>query len=362
VKIVIKKSNQKPIIEKIQKQAQVKEESSKKKKTLSDINMPVFVMCPPIYAEFQVANNVWMEQLASENGGQVEINVDRFMYEWHLLFNALSQEGVVMTLPPVNGLQDEVFVNCFAFLPHIKEPRVCVISRFRAKGRQGEEKVAYDFLTQCGYVCYQPPEGFYWEGEACLKFLRDNIYLSTYGVRNTIEALEWIESNFDCQVIKVCEETPELYHSDCLVFPITPYDVLVAVKHTNKTELKKLENVANVIPIEDEGLLEVGIMNCVSVGYTVYCGDNDLAYQGDKELLDLEKRKREIICQIAGDLGMEVVFIPFTEALKMGGMLSCCVTRLNYADKYQMILWKEGIKTLDIENLKDLNDEEGEVF
>jgi len=359
-KILIKKSQE--VVEKAQNNKNQSQDN--KNTTLSDLNVPVFVMCPPIHAQFQIANNVWMEEY--QKNGQAKINIEKFVYEWSCLYSALAQEGIVMTFPTVEGLQDLTFVNSFAYLPHIKEPKTCIISRFKAEGRQPEEQVAYDFLTKCGYTCYQPPKGYYWEGEACLKYLRDDIYISSYGVRNTKEALDWIARNFECQVIKLCQETEELYHTDCLVFPITPFDVLVAVKHADKSELKKLENVANIIPIEDEGLLEVGIMNSIAVGYTVYTSDNDLAFKGQRDLIDLEKKKRETMCKIAANLGMEVIFIPFTEALKLGAMPSCCVTRLNYADKYQMILWKEGINSLAVDMLENLpidkSQDVGEIF
>jgi N-Dimethylarginine dimethylaminohydrolase len=228
--------------------------------TPSDINLPVFVMSLPLHATF-FPNNAWMEEIASTNPEKVEVDVERFVYEWFMVYQCLSMEGIVLTFPSVPKLQDLHYINSFVYLPHIKDKKVCIISRFRAEGRQLEEQVAYDFLTKCGYTCYQPPAGMYFEGEPELKYLREDMYLGSYGVRGTKEALEWIENNFNCKIFKIGLETPKLYHGDCLFLPITPYDVLVAVNYVDKSELKKLENYVNVIPVEDDGLLLNGIMN-----------------------------------------------------------------------------------------------------
>lgn len=289
--------------------------------TPSDLHLPVFVMTPPLHAEF-VINNEWMEELAKE--GKVEINIGRMVYEWHCFYQCLAQEGIVMTYPTVPKLQDLHFINSYVYLPHILDKRVCIISRFRAKGRDKEEAVAFDFLTKCGYECHQPPAGFYFEGEPDCRYIRDNYYVGGYGERSTREALEWIEKNFDCRIFKIGQTTGKLFHTDCLALPITPWDVLVATKHiADKDELRELEKVVNVIPIEDEGLLEFGIMNSVVVGYTVYTADLSESFSRNSDEYKTERKKRETLCKIANNLGLEVVFIPFDEFTLQGALLSC---------------------------------------
>ncbi len=328
----------------IRKQQNQEENKEDKIITPSDLHLPVFVMTPPLHAEF-VINNEWMEELAKE--GKVEINIGRMVYEWHCFYQCLAQEGIVMTYPTVPKLQDLHYINSFVYLPHILDKRVCIISRFRAKGRDKEEAVAFDFLTKCGYECHQPPAGFYFEGEPDCRYIRDNYYVGGYGERSTREALEWIEKNFDCRIFKIGQTTGKLFHTDCLALPITPWDVLVATKHiADKDELRELEKIVNVIPIEDEGLLEFGIMNSVVVGYTVYTADLSESFSRNSDEYKTERKKRETLCKIANDLGLEVVFIPFDEFTLQGALLSCVTARLNWIDRFLQIAWKEGSNSL----------------
>ena len=333
---------------KIIRKQQTEDTQEEKIFTPSHLNLPVFVMSLPIHAKF-LPNNAWMEELIQENSEEIQINIERFVYEWFTIYNCLTNEGIVLTFPSVPKLQDLHYINSFVYLPHIKEPKTCIIARFRAEGRQQEEQVAYDFLTKCGYTCHQPPFGLYFEGEPELRYLREDMYIGSYGVRGTRAALEWIESNFNCKVFKLGIETDKLFHGDCICFPITPFDVLVGVNHVDKSELRELEKVANIIPIEDEGLLLNGIMNNISVGYTVYVGDYSLAFRDKKDLLEIEKKKKDVISNIANNLGLEVVFISLTQSLLQGACLSCLVARLNYIDKFQMVAWKEGINSLAVE-------------
>ena len=133
----------------IRKQQNQEENKENKIITPSDLHLPVFVMTPPLHAEF-VINNEWMEELAKE--GKVEINIGRMTYEWHCLYQCLAQEGIVMTYPTVPKHADLHFINSYVYLPHILDKRVCIISRFRAKGRDKEEAVAFDFLTTVSYT------------------------------------------------------------------------------------------------------------------------------------------------------------------------------------------------------------------
>lgn len=317
------------------------EEKNNKEEILtpSNINMPVFVMAPPIHAKF-FPNNAWMYELQEDTN----INIEKFMFEWYSLYELLSHEGLVLTFPPKPNLQDLVYVNSFLYLPHIKDENICIISRFKANGRKGEEEVAEKFLTDCGYVCYKPPEGYYFEGEPEARYLKDNIYLGAYGERTSKEALEWIEANFGCIILKLGKTGPKNFHGDCIFFPITPNDVIVDIKNVDKKELSKLENYANVIPV-DEDIALYGICNSISVGFTVFTADNRDAFN-NKEELNIEIKKLDKIAEIASNLGMEVVYVPLTEALKMGALLSCCVARLNYADKYSLLVWNKYNKTM----------------
>ena len=42
-----------------------------------------------------------------------------------------------------------------------------------------------------------------WEGEADLKYLKDNVYIGGYEIRSEIETYQWMEQNFDMNILKL---------------------------------------------------------------------------------------------------------------------------------------------------------------
>lgn len=313
--------------------------------TPSDLKCPVWVMSPPLHAKF-VPNNAWMDEYKNKFGDNIQINIDAMVYEWYKLYEMLVASGLVLLLPPVVGLQDLHYVNSFVYLPHIKDRKVCIISRFKSETRKGEEVVVKQYLESIGYECHQPPLTYTFEGEPCLRWLRDNIYIGSYGVRTTKEALYWIEENFNCNVIKLGLETGKLFHGDCIFFPITPYDVIVGVKHADPVELKRLEQYANIIPVEDDVLLESGVCNGIVANGCVLFPDLTLAEKKNLVPQGVAKKALDFATKVSTDLGLEPIFIPVSWMLLQGALLSCCVARLNWHDRLAYIVWKEGLKLL----------------
>lgn len=320
------------------------EDIKERVKTPSDLDIPIFLMCPPIQAEIRFLNNEWMEDVAKEEG-EIKVDLDLFTKQWLDLYTLLSQEALVLTLPPKPGLQDLTFVNSFVYLPHVDIP-TCIVSNFRAEGREPEADVADWFLAECGYQTYRIPNlDWHFEGEAELKYLRDNIYIGHVGVRTDEEALDWIAKTFDANIIKIRhnddkEAMEYLYHGDCIYFPITPNDVILCTDVVDKKSIKELEKVANVIPVSKE-LAYQGICNSISVGYTIYNADNSDAFEVDSDDFKIEMQKNDTLVEIASQFAMEVVFVSLTEALKLGALLSCMVSRLNYSDKFIIAKWFE---------------------
>ncbi len=318
-----------------------KEKVDSKVMTPSRLLSPVWVMALPLHAKF-VPNNAWMDEF-KQKFSNVEIDVEAMVSEWEVLFEHLSMHGIVLTLPSVVGLQDLHYVNSFVYLPHIKDKDVCIISRFASETRKGEEPIVKNYLESMGYECHQPPLTYTFEGEPCFRWLRDDIYIGSYGVRTTKEALIWIEQNFNCNVIKLGLETSKLFHGDTIYFPITPYDVMVGINYVDPVELKRLEQYANIIPIEDRELLEGGICNGIVANGCVYFSDLSLAEKVGLVPSGLAKKVRNKAESIVKDLGLEPIFIPTRQMLLQGAMLSCLVARLNWQDRIAYLFWKEGM-------------------
>ena len=142
---------------------------------LSHLDVPTYLMCPPLSYNTSTPNNIWMEDL-----DDLERKVDdkKAARQFQALYQFLSSRGVVQLLPvPSNcGLQDLVFTaNLGIVLEHLPARDTVVISNYDSRPRIGETEVGVRFFQSMGYKTIVPSTKF--EGEAELKHLYDNVYL-----------------------------------------------------------------------------------------------------------------------------------------------------------------------------------------
>jgi N-dimethylarginine dimethylaminohydrolase len=281
------------------------------------------LLCPPKFMSANITNNEWMEKLTEE---EREVNVDKAMAQFHAMYSLFSQDAVVYLLPPKKGLQDQVYItNAGMVLPHLY--KTVILSKYKAEGRPGEEIELSKFMEMMDYQQIFSP--FYFEGEAEMKWLRDNIYIGGYGQRTQIEAHEWMEREFGCQIIKV-KETDELrYHLDCNIFCLNRETILFAKDQVKQHELKLMEGVAECIPITRKSS-QWSLTNSLRIGSVVYNGTDISELKKEDESYQAEKKKNEDLEKICRDHGLELVFINMSEFSKSGAALSCCVLHLNY--------------------------------
>ena len=320
---------------------------SERLRTPSDLDLPVFVVAPPIIQSIYVENNSYMEDIEKQFGKPINelFNPDELMRQWFDIYTTISQEALLLTLPPNPLLQDEVWVNSFVYLPHLDEP-TCVISNFKAEGRDPEADLVEWYLKEMGYKTYRIPNPEWtFEGEPTLKHIRENIYIGSYGDRTTREALEWIEKKFDCKIIYLGNEQFEYpsganaYHGDCIFCPISVDKVMVVKDACFKDGLKELEKYVEIIPIEDNNLGEFCITNNVVVGYTIYAGTYIELYNPDDEEFKIELKKIDTLENIAANNGFDIVVFDISQFMWFGAALSCCFARLNYFDRTHNELW-----------------------
>ena len=293
-------------------------------RTPSQSPFPVFVLCQPMYVDNKIANNIWMKEL---KGKDREIDHERFMGEWWNFYRLLSADSMVYLIPPIRGLQDQVYVNSFAYLPHLKDKDVIVLSNFTADGREGEETMAGIFLGSLGYECVRCPHKF--EGEPELKYLRDNIYFGGYGQRTQIEAHRWIEKTYGAKVISIKEKDPHLYHLDCTLFVLNEENIMCCTEIFDAPTVKEIEKVADIHPVTLDDCHE-NICNSIRVVDLIITSSSLLFMQKrDPDYKD-EWKKNENLEKICNELGLEIMFIEMSEAAKSGAALSCFTAHLNY--------------------------------
>lgn len=297
------------------------------KETPSQLNIPSYVMNFPFTLSAANPNNVWMEELKPE---ELEINKPKAYKQFMDLYTFMAGQGLVYILPSKGNFQDQVYVaNLGLHLPHIKDRNVMLLSNYTSEPRRGEEWVGKEFYDMMGYETFVCPHK--WEGEADLKYLKDNIYIGGYGQRSTLEAYEWMEKNFNMKIIKLEMVEPYLYHLDCSIFPVTNDKTMVCTSLYNENELKELKKYTKIIDINEDDAFG-GITNSVRLGNMILCASNISELKKDDELYILEKNKINTLEKICGDEGMECVIFNLSEYMKSGALLSCCVQHLNRVD------------------------------
>jgi N-dimethylarginine dimethylaminohydrolase len=287
--------------------------------------LPAYLMNVPFSMETDEPNNAIMMNLTAE-----ERVVDRrkAMEQWLELYHFLSSRGIVYLVPSKEGLQDQPYVaNLGIVLPHVEE-NLAAISNFRTEVRRGETPVGVEFFRSMGFDTVIAPEFF--EGEADLKYLRDNIYIGAHGMRTSMSALEWFRDAYGMRIIPLRMQDEYLFHLDCVVFPLTGEKVVLCTAVCDKRTVAEIESVAEIIDI-DHDLARAGLTNAVRCGHYVLCDSSVDKMDLPAEMYALERKKVEGLARICVGNGLAPAIFDLSEFDKSGAALSCLVMHLNFA-------------------------------
>jgi N-dimethylarginine dimethylaminohydrolase len=290
------------------------------------LEKPAFVMNCPFSYHTETPNNPWMQDISGE-----ERKVDRgkAFSQFSRLYHHLASDGIVFLLPTPRNcrLQDLVFTaNLGVVLEHIAERNVVVLSNFRSEPRVGEAEVGEAFFTAMGFAVVRAPYQF--EGEAELKHLHGGVYIGGYGIRSDRRVYEWMENEFDMQVIKLEEVDPYLYHLDCSIFPLTPENTIVCTELFSKTDVARIEQHTNVIDVSADDSYS-GICNSVRYHNSILNSSHIHSLKPGSDDYWYEVKKNRKLEDIAVRHGLEVSYFNLSEYHKSGALLSCMVMHLN---------------------------------
>ena len=296
------------------------------------LDYPVYMMCYPAGWDTDDPNNVWMTKMSEE---ELDENYDKARGQWMQLYGWLtSPESMVLTLPAGEDFPDAVYcANVGIVLCHLDKP-VAIASNYKSPPRKGEYKVFESYMKDWHYEVHRPKTT--WEGEADLKHVKDNIYVGGYGIRTDKASFDWMEREFDMQIIKVHMTDDKLYHFDCEFFPLTPEVSMVCTEVMEKEEVKQIEKVCEIrdIPLR---MAHAGATNCVRLVNTLFCASSRLQYKEGTKMWDEEFDKEHMLQKIAVESGMSLVPIDLSEFEKSGAALSCLVLHVNRAAYSQPI-------------------------
>lgn len=297
------------------------------KETPSQLSLQSYLLNFPFSLSTEDPNNIWMQELTDD---ELQINRPKAYKQFMDLYNFMAGSSLVYLLPSEGNLQDQVYVaNLGLQLPHIEDNNIILLSNFTSDPRKGEEKVGEKFFKQMGYETHISP--FKWEGEADIKHLYDNVYVGGYGIRSNIKSYEWMEDNFDMNIIKVAMTDEYLYHLDCSMFPLNTQKTLVCTELYDLQEIAQIEQHTEIIDIEVDDALS-GITNSVKMGNMILCASNISELKKSDELYQSEKHKINTLEKLCSNEGMEPIIFNISEYMKSGALLSCMVMHLNRVD------------------------------
>jgi len=286
------------------------------KETPSQLPLQSYVMNFPFTLSTSDPNNIWMQELSDED---LTINKPKAYKQFMDLYNFMSGQSLVYLLPSEGNFQDQVYVaNLGLQLPHLKDRNTVLLSNYTSDPRKGEELVGKKFFDMMGYDTFISP--FKWEGEADIKYLYDNVYIGGYGIRSNIKTYEWMEKEFDMNIIKLAMTDEYLYHLDCSI-----------------QELREIEKYTEIIDVDVDDAL-CGMTNSVRMGNMILCASNISEMKKTDEYYEMEKHKINSLEKICSDAGMEPVLFNLSEYMKSGAMLSCMVMHLNRIDHNKTLL------------------------
>ena len=259
------------------------------KETPSQLQLQSYVMNFPFSLSTNDPNNIWMQELTDD---ELQINKPKAYKQFMDLYNFMSGQSLVYLLPSEGNFQDQVYVaNLGLQLPHIKDENHILLSNYTSDPRKGEELVGEKFFQQMGYKTHISPHK--WEGEADIKHLYDNVYIGGYGIRSNIKTYEWMEKNFDMNIIKVAMVDEYMYHLDCSVFPLNHDKTLVCTELYDPEEIKQIEQYTEIIDVDVDNALG-GMTNSVRMGNMILCASNIAELKKSDDLYLPEKNQNKI--------------------------------------------------------------------
>ncbi|MGI9416002.1 MAG: dimethylarginine dimethylaminohydrolase family protein [Hyphomicrobiales bacterium] len=284
-----------------------------------------------------------MDELDSE---QRTVHRDRAIAQFFRLYREISRFAIVYLLPSVPGLQDQTYVsNLGVVLPHLAD-RTVVISRFRSPPRVGEAAVGHAFFEMMDFTVERPPKTLqqsgsdacgehdrevYFEGEADLKYLVDNVYVGAHGVRTSRSAHRWLSESFGMKVIPFHLKNERLYHLDCCVLPISPEKTAVCTGAADKSTVAEIENHVEILDVPLEAAL-YGATNAMLTPNKILFSSNISELSESHDHYAGEMCKIDAVEQMGKAIGMDVELFNLSEFNKSGADLSCLIMNLNYRE------------------------------
>ena len=312
------------------------------------ISTPAYLLNAPFSLSAEIVNNAWMGDMSE---AERRVDRSRAFDQFMALYRAISETAIVYLLPSWPGLQDQPYVaNLGVVLPGGPQPTV-VISRFRSEPRRGEAEVGRRFFELMRFEVAAPPaftgvqevggEEIFFEGEADLKYLCDNVFVGAHGIRTSRSAHRWFADTFGIKVIPLELPNERQYHLDCCVLPLSPRAAIVCTAGIDRATVSEIERHVEIVDVPGDAGMH-GATNCLLCGGKLLYMTNIDELSRTHEHYAGEKAKIDYLETLCSRVSVEPRSIDLSEFAKSGADLSCMVMHLNYAGHLASDIGKPG--------------------
>lgn len=262
------------------------------------------LMCPPDYFAVDYVINPWM----AGNCGRTDLGVAG--RQWKGLREALSKFAEIVLVEPRQGLPDMVFTANAGLVLGKK----AVVSRFRAKERQGEEPFFSDCFNEHGFECASWPQEIPFEGagDALWDRTQDLLWIGS-GFRSDVKAPALLEKFFNRRVIGLKLVDPRFYHLDTCFCPLPDGYIMyypAAFASESIDAIAAHNSPDKLIAINEDDAVNFSC-NAVDLNNHIFMNSASTALQ--------TKLK---------SIGFTPVITPLSEFLKAGGTAKCLTLKL----------------------------------
>lgn len=259
-------------------------------------------MCSPEFYGVEYEINPWMKV-------GTETSENKSVTNWNKLKELITRLGAeVLTMEPVKGLPDIVFTANAALM----YKNIALISRFRYKERQPEEKYYAQWFKGQGYQVEYLPENMSFEGAGDALFSGEVLY-SGYIPRSDIEAHFFISKLFDIKVLSLELVDQRFYHLDTCFCPLKDgyllYYPAAFDEYANKVIEENFSEEKRIVAQEEEAVKFC--CNAVNIGNSI-----------------IMNHTTDRLKQVLKEKGFDTYEIDFSEYLKAGGSAKCLTLKI----------------------------------
>ena len=271
---------------------------------------PTILMCPPAFYGIEYEINPWMDRTRV-------VDPTLAAQQWDTLHAMILDCGADIALAePISGLPDMVFTANAAMIYR----SIAILSQFRHKQRQGEEKYWRTELANREFRIEWPAEKMAFEGAGDALFCGDSLYAG-YRIRSDATGHQGIAEAMGIAVIPLELVDDYFYHLDTCFCPLSSTEAIYYPGAFDEYGRKVLQqSIPELIEVEAEEARQFAC-NAVVIKKNVITSTG--CPQLHKKLCDRGWSPKE------AELG---------EFIKAGGSAKCLTLRLDGEDAAG---WKE---------------------